>query len=272
LAQRSYAEAQRFCEEAVALAQTINDHYGITSALLRLGQIAVAQRDDALARRYFEECLAFMRTSGQRANVAFTLRLLGSVVFRQGDVKQAYMLLEESAAIYMELGNLTRAAHALDWLSRMAFVEGHDHADQYTTRCLELYRAIQDSQGIAKMLLRLGDLAKKHADQAAARDHYRESLSLYQTVGDQQGQIRCLEHLAVLAAPHAPERVAHLLAAATALRAETDAPPHALEREEHERVLSALCIALGNEAFTVAWDAGQGLTLEQAIAEARLLL
>jgi predicted ATPase len=271
VAQRSYAEAQRLSEEALALSQSLNDRFGIASALLRLGRIADAQGDDALAQRYFEESLAFFGPSGRSSMVAFTQVWLGRVVFRQGDVNRAYTLLEESAAIYTELGNLTRAAHALDWLSWIAFVEGHDQADQYATQCLELYRAIQDSPGIAKMLLRLGDLARKHANQAAAFSHYRESLSIYQICGDQRGQIRSLEHLAVLAAPHAPERAASLLAAAKAFREEASAPPNDVEREEYERIVSALRAELGDAVFTAAWDAGQKLSLEQALAEARLL-
>jgi len=271
VSQRSYAEAQRLSEEALALSQTQNDRYGIASALLRLGRIAEAQGENALAQRYFEEDLAIMRTSGRSASVAFTQMLLGRVVYRQGDVNRACALLGESAAIYTELGNMTRAAHALDWLSWIAFMEGHEQADQYTTQSLELYRAIQDPRGTAKMLLRLGDLAQKHANQATALSHYRESLSLYQKYGDQPGQIRCLEHLAVFAASYAPERSARLLVAARAFREEMSPAPHDIESEKYERTMRMLCAKLGDAAFTVACEAGRKLSLEQALVEARLL-
>jgi predicted ATPase len=270
-AQHAYEETTRLCEEALELSHKLNDPYGIAQATLRLGRVADDQGNDALARRYFEDCLAFFRTFGRRGSIAFTLSFLGRVVYREGNVKRAIASFEESAAIYTEIGNLTRAAHSLDWLSHIAFLEGHEQAELYTLQCLDRYRAIPDSEGTAKILLRLGDLARKNADEAAALSHYRESLLLYQTLDDREGQLRCLDHLAVLAGSHAPERVARLLAATTALRADMGAELDPLEREERERLMAALRADLGEEAFTAAWNAGQQLTLEQATAEARLL-
>jgi hypothetical protein len=50
------------------------------------------------------------------------------------------------------------------------------------------------------------------------------------------------------------------------VRAATDAPMAAFERDEYDRVLASLRAELSREAFAAAWDAGAQMTLEEAIA------
>jgi len=78
-----------------------------------------------------------------------------------------------------------------------------------------------------------------------------------------------LEGLAGVEAEHGRAlKAARLLGAASKLRGATgDLPPSYMTR----RVAAdraAVCSALGAEAFAAAWDAGQRLSLEAALAEA----
>jgi len=59
-----------------------------------------------------------------------------------------------------------------------------------------------------------------------------------------------------------------LLGAAAAMRASTGFPRSLVESEDVERATTTVRAALGEPAFTIAWEAGQALTLEQVIAEA----
>ena len=65
-----------------------------------------------------------------------------------------------------------------------------------------------------------------------------------------------------------PERAARLFGAAVALRETVGAPLAANERADQERYVALVRVALGDEAFTTAWEAGRGLSLDGAIVEA----
>ena len=54
----------------------------------------------------------------------------------------------------------------------------------------------------------------------------------------------------------------------TALHHSLGIQQYADHRGEHEDAVAAVQAGLGDEAFRAAWGAGQGLTLEQAVAEA----
>jgi hypothetical protein len=62
---------------------------------------------------------------------------------------------------------------------------------------------------------------------------------------------------------------ARLLSAATALYHTLGIEQFPDHRGEHEHAVAAARAGLGDEAFAVAWDAGQGLEPENAVAEAR---
>jgi DNA-binding NarL/FixJ family response regulator len=62
-----------------------------------------------------------------------------------------------------------------------------------------------------------------------------------------------------------------LLGAQEALLAGIGAQDELLRRSEHERTLAAVRAQLGEAAFHAAWAEGRALTIDQAIAEARLV-
>jgi hypothetical protein len=64
------------------------------------------------------------------------------------------------------------------------------------------------------------------------------------------------------------ERAAWLYGAAAGLRTALGAPLLPAERALHKRAVADARAALGDDAFAAAWERGQALSLEQAIAEA----
>ena len=65
-----------------------------------------------------------------------------------------------------------------------------------------------------------------------------------------------------------PGRAVRLLAAASGMIEAARGVPWPVERAEHDRILAATRVRLGEEAFAGAWAAGRALTLEGAVAEA----
>jgi hypothetical protein len=134
---------------------------------------------------------------------------------------------------------------------------------------LGLYRERGDRQGVATELRNLGGVARTRGDDARAAALFEESLALCQEMGNRLGIATTLEGIAgVAAGQRRSERVARLLGAAAALRATLGASPSPSDQAEQAATSAEVRAALGDDIFDAAWEAGRGLALEAAIAEA----
>jgi len=183
-----------------------------------------------------EESLGLLRALGHRAGIATALKLLGAVMCQQGLYGRAAALLEES---------------------------------------LMLFETMRDQAGIVEVRNNLAGLALAQGDGERALTLYQESLGLAGARGSARSVAECLEGVAAAQARAAPVRAARLWGAAEALRAAlgTALPP--VDRAGYEHAVAAACAALaadspeGTRTFADAWAAGQTLSIEQAIVEAR---
>ena len=98
---------------------------------------------------------------------------------------------------------------------------------------------------------------------------YRESLSLCRDMEDRQNAARCLQGLAAIAVAGGDAgRATRLAGAAAALRAAIGVHRSVSRGARFEKTVDAARAALGDAAFSAAWDIGQALTLEEATNEA----
>ena len=263
--------AQALMEEALALARAAGDVPTTARALLMLGQFRARRGDAAAARAHYEESLGLWRRLGVERTVAGIRKGLARLAHQAGDLATARALHEADVAFQRAAGNRRTVAWALHDLGRVA----HDQGDLAAARTgyaesLALRRAVGDQAGMAQSLLGLGLVAHDHGDAAAAVAHLRGSLEGWQRRGDRGGVADALEALATVAAPRAPERALRLAGAAVALRS----PPGPADAGAAWSGRLAAGVerarrALGVQAAAAAWAHGAGLTLEQALAEAR---
>jgi predicted ATPase len=229
--QGEYDAARRQIEESLALYRAVHERMGVSIALGCLGAMARAQGDTAAARAYYAEKLALWRSVGDRAGIAATLAELGALAQQEGDLAQAQALFAEALALRRALG-----------------------------------RPVE----VAASLAHLGGLAAAQGDAARAATLYGEALAVLAPTADRAVAALCLEGVAALAqAAGAVERAAHLWGAAATLRRGTYVLFVWDERTVREGLIAAGRTALGEPAWTAAWAAGQALTLEQAVAQAR---
>jgi tetratricopeptide (TPR) repeat protein len=148
---------------------------------------------------------------------------------------------------------------------RLALRAGdHDAAGAHLAQCLRVFRSRENESGIAATLFHQGRLAQAqgHSGQAAAL--FSECLRLRPKP---EVTLATLEHIASLAATQGDsERAARLFSATTALR--TSVPYPAPCDEDVLALLSGVRNALVDPALQAAWEAGSGMTLEQAVAGA----
>jgi non-specific serine/threonine protein kinase len=239
-------------------------------ALNGAGVLAREQANNDEAVRLIEQGLALRRALGDEADIAASLNSLGTVVEGRGEYDRARALYEEALAMQRTLGNRHAVAAALTNLGTVARRQGElDRAVALTEEGVAVLRQVGDTYSVATALQNLGSI---HRDQGAlerAAARYRESLALYIEVQDRLVATRCVEGLGMVAALRGDAaRAARLCGAAAARRAELGAPLRAAGRAAVERTTATARAALGEAAFAAAWAAGEGLSLEEAIADA----
>jgi tetratricopeptide (TPR) repeat protein len=158
-------------------------------------------------------------------------------------------------------------------LNSMGNVAGKldDHARAVTLfqESLALGRELGEKRLIAIVLVNLGNSAQAQGNAAQAAAQYAESLTLCQAIGLPWLVAYGLEGMAgVSKAQGQPEQAAHLFGAAAALREAISAPLPPADHARHDHAVAAVRVALGEDAFAAAWEAGRTMPLEQAVAEA----
>jgi len=131
---------------------------------------------------------------------------------------------------------------------------------------LAIYRALDETCGMAIASGNLGHSAMHLGRLDEARAWQAKSLRLFNEIGDNDGLTECLERFAMLANAHANfRRAAQLFGAASVLRKEAGTSLMPAERSEYDTELSATRAQLGTATFDAAWQAGQAMTLDQAM-------
>jgi hypothetical protein len=134
---------------------------------------------------------------------------------------------------------------------------------------LAIWRERRDDWGIGIAILNLGHLALRSGDAQRAGGMYGEGLTMSVELGDQAMIADYLNAIGRLGAALGQwSSAARLLSAATALYHSLGVEQFPDHRGEHEHAVAAARAGLGDEAFTAAWDAGQALLPENAVAEA----
>jgi hypothetical protein len=125
-------------------------------------------------------------------------------------------------------------------------------------------------EAAALQAMGMGAVAQRSV--VAAARYISESLELSDAVGERMVAATTLEVAAALLASTDPGRAARVLAAVEAHRETHGTVREGVDQPAYERALQAVRDALGDAAFAAASTDGRGLTLEDAVAEARAAL
>ncbi len=225
---RPYHTAAALGATSVATFRRLGDRWGLAASLLAYGIFLFSGGDHIVGRPVLEECAALFQAQGDPWWGAAPLMHLGCLALAEGNDRRARGLLEEGLRLSRDGGDKNNIAHFLDLLARVLEHQGeYDHA----------------------------------------LVHLRESLELRREIGSVAGIAACLDGFAAeVAARGDSETATRLCGAAAALRAPIGAQLRMGIRELTENLIADLRAALGPTTFQSAWNVGQRLSEEQAIA------
>jgi non-specific serine/threonine protein kinase len=236
------------------------------SALYAAAFLAFIAGEYRRAAEHHRAALAIRRQLGDLDAIAESLNCLGLLLRCVGDYEAAEGLFDEALAVSRRLGNRTREANILNNLARSAYYHGdHLAARALHEQGLAIAREAGDAWVVAICLGDLGDVQQAGGDADSARTLYEDSLAAWRALGDLRGVAQCLEGFAGLTVEAHPDRAVCLFAAAATAREQIGEPCSRVRRNLLSRVLARARAALGSARYAEAWQAGQAMSLDQAI-------
>jgi predicted ATPase len=264
------ADDRRLLEESVAGAREVGDLRLVALALRHLSMAAQRHGDEAGARAAIEAALATAREAGDRREEAFALVSLGAAAEQAGDPATAARLLAEGLAIGREVGDAGPVGWALSVLGAIAAEDGrYDEAARLFGEALDLSRPMGYWAVTVAALAQLGALERARGDLAAARRHGQACITAAHEIGDLGLVAAALAFFGDLELQAGrDERGVRLLGAESAWRAALGARRFVSFWSWPAPEADAARARMGEAAFAGAWEAGQRMTLQQAVAEA----
>jgi non-specific serine/threonine protein kinase len=236
-------------------------------ALSSLGMLRNAQGDSDQGRAYLREAIDIARPYGQTRELGYALLMLGEIAQEQGEDAQATRYLRESLAVAEALGDIRIPGRAYMFLSLLASARGeHAEAIALGESAVALLRTSAAFETLANTLnvLALAQLAAGRHEEAATV--YGECIRTFRNVGDVWHialPFAGLSHLSVQLGH--PQRAAMLDGCIDTLLRRFNVVLFMPERELRQRALEATRRALGAEQWQTTHDAGQRLSLDDAI-------
>jgi DNA-binding CsgD family transcriptional regulator len=223
-------------EESLSILRELDDQWQLAETLFALARLTAAQGDQQdyrAAQSLCEECLLLFHTLGDRRMVARVLMIQGQLAFEQRDYATAQRLIQEG---------------------------------------MPILQALKDRRYSVGSLLILGTVDAAQGNVAQGLLLCREALLQLREMGDiremgYKGVIMvCLLQLATGVAMQGHALLAARILGALAVLTDTPgAPPFPFRRASYEYTVAMTRAQLGEEPFAVAWQEGQGMTLEETL-------
>jgi predicted ATPase/transcriptional regulator with XRE-family HTH domain len=239
-------------------------------ALSSSATLAWFRGDNEAARALAEQALALSRAGDFALGMALSYHVLAITAMMQGNLEQALVLGEEGIAREREVADSHWLAILLADMGTVAMLHSDDDQGRaWSAEGLALNRALGNRWTIGIHLSDLGVVAQGRGDLTEAARLYAESARLFLEVGDTWYIASPLAGLAAVAVSQgSPETAARLLGEAMALRETSGSTVWTTERERDEQTVTLARLALGEERYAQALEAGRALPLTQAVEEA----
>jgi predicted ATPase len=244
------------------------------SALAAGGAIAFYVHDDVdRAETLWQEGLELRLEQNDPRELGAAFSRLASVAWRRGDFDAAIAYHRQALPLFERAGDEASSLNELHFLGEAHRDRGDfDVGERLLEETAALARGRGRDQQLTSTLHSLGDLALDRADPDTAIQRFAEALESAVATGSRRIQVYCLAGIACATLQQGDDRVAaRLWRIAEDQERQLGFRMLSNERRRYEHLIAP---ARGRlvDAFNLESRDGAGLTLEQAVAEARLQL
>jgi non-specific serine/threonine protein kinase len=254
-------------QQALDLAHSINDVWREARALQSLGW---DHRYSTRGLVYWEEAVGFLRKAGDWRRLAKLLSAMANSVMLDGNFGYAQELLDESVELNRHLQNKSLTGDNLFTNGYMAFMrKDYEQARVSLQENIAINQEVGNPSYYLWSRVRLGYIALYEGDTAKAHTIFSETAQGFQNTYIEIGVIYTLEGMASLAVVAGkPNKATQLIGWADAARKKIGDTRPPIEQVDVDRDIAACRLTLSKVAFSDAYTAGRGMTLEQAVAYA----
>jgi predicted ATPase/DNA-binding SARP family transcriptional activator len=260
--------ASRLFEESYQHYGQHGDRGGPAAVLTGLGRIAMLQGDYARATSLFEKSRHLWRMAGWEHLSAFRTRWLGVVAWSQGDYETAARQYQECYEILQRHSD--RDEMAVTSIYQAVLLRDQGDCQRAKTLCaesLEVIRQVNWRIELGWALSIQASIAQRMGESAHVIETYQESLQYLRELSYRILKVEVIEGLGVaLASAKDYTRATHLVAFAEFQHNQMGIIIPPPEQPYHDEAINILREALDEATLCQAWQAGQAMTLEDAIA------
>jgi tetratricopeptide (TPR) repeat protein len=241
------------------------------AALAAAGAIAFYVHDDVdRAEILWREGLAMRREQDDPRELGAALTRLASVAWRRGDFDRAIAYHEQALRLYEQAGDEGSRLNELHFLGDAYRDRGdYNESQRVLEETVALARSRGRNQQLTSTLHSLGDLALDREDPDTALARFAEGLEYAVETISPRVQVYCIAGIACVRLKQGDDRTAaRLWGIAEDQERQLGFRMLSTERRRYERLMAAARERLGDD-YDVEHGSGAGLTLEQAVAEAR---
>ncbi len=239
-----------------------------------LGMLTIWLGDSDAAIAAHQTSLETARVSGSRLVEALANFGLGDAARVAGDRNRAKRYYPIALSLFRELGDDGWAGIALNAQAIVAYLDGDlNEAEELAQEGLRLLQASGDARNVAEAYAIIGHVARLRHDTVRAATYLGQALAGFQGLGDRLTALFTIGHLAAVAADQGRSESAIRLAGA-AVTGHAELVQHRGDQLRiwmDENVIPLARRQLENAAFDRAWQDGQELAFEGAVAEALAL-
>ena len=253
-----------FAQQALALARSMGDDLRQAFALFILGW---DQRDPRRAREHLEEAVVIFRRRGDWRFLAQALGILGLAVLSNGDLESAEELLDEAYEANQRT-NQSAMEYVLTGKGIVCMLRGeYDEARLYLQKNIDNLEKMGNRMGVLWGRTRLAEVALREGRVTEAHQILVDTIKNFHANGNRNGLASALDKMASLyVVTGKPNLAVRLIGWSDATRAAIGDPRPRLEQTDLDRDIAAIKARIGDDAYETAYRAGQGLTLEEAVA------
>ena len=253
-----------FSRQALALARSMGDVLRQAFALYMLGW---DPRDPQRSREQLQEAVVLFRQAGDWRFLAQTLGILGLTVLSNGDPESAQEFLDEADEVNKQSNN--RAMEfVLTGKGILCMMRGeYEQARLFLQKNIDDLEKMGNRMGVLWGRARLAQVALREGSVAEAGQILVDVIENFYADQNKNGLAFALDKMASLyVVINKPEIAARLIGWSDANRREIGDPRPRIEQADLDRDIAAVRAKIGADAYEAGYNAGQGLTLDEAVA------
>jgi predicted ATPase/class 3 adenylate cyclase len=241
------------------------------AALTAAGAIALYTHDDVdAAEALWREGLELRTVQDDPHELGAAFSRLASIAWRRGDFDGAIAYHQRALRLFEQAGTEALLLNELQWLGETYRDRGdYDEGERVLEETARRARELGFEQQLTSTLQSLGDLSLDRSDPDTALHRFAEALAYAVATGNRRVQIYCIAGIACTLLQRGDDRAAALLwGIAEDQERRLGFRMFQTERQRYEYLMSGARDRLG-AGYEAERRAEAGLTLEQAVAEAR---